>query len=440
MKSDLDQLMAERNFDALMVTGPSTNNPVMYYLANGAKVGETTTLIKTRGRPPVLVVSPMERDEAAKSGLSVVDRNKYDPLKILNEEKGNRLRAVVRLYEAMFADLGVRGTVALYGREEQGRTMALAYEFNARQNGAHFVGEFSDTVFDAAWTTKDAEEVERIRAVGAKTIAVVGGTAEFLSSHRAVDGVLVKKDGSPLTIGDVKREIRRWETELGLDDTDGCIFAIGRDAGVPHSHGEDHHRLELGRTIVYDIFPREAGGGYYFDFTRTWCLGFAPPEVEQAYRDVMDVFEAVMAGMKMNDLCRQHQQRACELFEARGHVTVKTDSKTTKGYPHSLGHGLGLAVHERPFFGDFEGNTDTIAPGCVVTIEPGVYYPDDGGYGVRVEDTVWMNPASAQFESLAEFSKELVLAVKKARAGRTAATKRARKIGKPARPRKAKAR
>ena len=412
MKSDLDRLMAERGFDALVVTGPAINNPVMYYLSNGAQVTEQTMLVKKRSQPPTLIVNPMERDEAAKPGLPVIERSKYDPLRILNEEHGNRLRAAVRFFEAVFADLGVRGTVALYGRAEQGQTMALVHEFNARRNGVSLVGEFADTVFDAAWTTKDRDEVERIRAVGRKTVTVVGNTAEFLQSHRAVEGVLVKKDGSPLTVGDVKREIRRWLLDLSLEDPEGVVFAIGRDAGVPHSRGEDDHPIALGKTIVYDIFPREAGGGYHFDFTRTWCLGFAPPEVEKAYRDVLDTFQTVLAGLKMHDLCRIHQQRACQLFEARGHPTLRSDPKTISGYVHSLGHGLGLSVHEQPTFSDFEGNTDTIAAGCVVTIEPGLYYPDDGGFGVRVEDCVWMNPATGMFETLADFPKELVLPIK----------------------------
>ena len=69
LKAELDRLMAERGYDALMVNGPSTNNPVMYYLSNGAKVGEGTILVKKRGQPPVLIVNLMERDEAARSGL-----------------------------------------------------------------------------------------------------------------------------------------------------------------------------------------------------------------------------------------------------------------------------------------------------------------------------------------------------------------------------------
>lgn len=412
MKADLDRLMAERGFDALLVTGAAAHNPVMFYLANGAKVTESTLLVKKRGEAPVLVVAAMEQDEAAKSGLPVVVRNKYDPLRILNEEQGDLLRAGRRIIETVFADLGVRGTVALYGREEQGRAVALVEAFNARQNGARLVGEYGNTIFDAVWTSKDPDEAARIRAVGGKTMTVVGQTVEFLQNHRAAGGVLVKADGSALTVVDVKRQIRRWLLDASLEHPEDMIFAVGRDAGVPHSRGEDGDPIALGKTIVLDIFPQEPGGGYFFDFTRTWCLGFAPPEVERAYRDVREVFETVVGEMTVTASCRTYQQRACALFEARGHPTIRTDRMTTRGYTHSLGHGVGLSVHERPSFYDYEGNTDTLAAGCVVTVEPGLYYPDDGGFGVRIEDCLWMNPATGRLEELASFSKDLVLPVR----------------------------
>ena len=79
---------------------------------------------------------------------------------------------------------------------------------------------------------------------------------------------------------------------------------------------------------------------------------------------------------------------------------------------HSLGHGVGINIHEHPFFSDLESNTDTIAPGCVITVEPGLYYPEDGGYGIRIEDCVWANPQTGEIKPLANYPKELVLPVR----------------------------
>ena len=105
----------------------------------------------------------------------------------------------------------------------------------------------------------------------------------------------------------------------------------------------------------------------------------------------------------------------CDLFESRGHVTIRQDPQTTQGYVHSLGHGLGLRIHETPAFRDVEGSTDRLLPGTVITLEPGLYYPDLPGkraFGVRLEDTVWLNPKTLRFETLAEYPKELVIKVK----------------------------
>jgi len=415
LKSDLDRFMAERNYDALLVTGGSTNNPPMYYLANGVKVGEATLLVKKRGEAPVIIAASMERDEAAKSGLRVIDQNKYEFREIIKAENGDRLRASARLFGKIFAELGVRGTVAAFGMRDQGAALQLLTAISELNPGVNVVGEYGLTVLDMATMTKDAEEIKRVRAVGRKTMRVVGGTEAFLTSHRAKNGYLVKNDGSRLTVGDVKRHINRLLMDEGIVDAEaGTIFAIGRDAGVPHSRGEERHPIALGQTIVFDIFPAEPGGGYFFDFTRTWCLGYAPPEVEKAYEDVLGAYKTVMKAFKPGALCRTYQKMTCDYFEARGHPTIQTDLQTTSGYVHALAHGVGLHIHEPPFFRDQEGSTERIEPGMVFTVEPGLYYPDhpSGGFGVRLEDAVWLNPETLKFEVLANYSKALVLPVR----------------------------
>lgn len=75
-----------------------------------------------------------------------------------------------------------------------------------------------------------------------------------------------------------------------------------------------------------------------------------------------------------------------------------------------MGHGLGLEVHERPWFGRNATPEDRLEPGVVVTIEPGLYYPERG-MGVRLEDTVWVQP-DGEMEILAEYPLELVLPVR----------------------------
>lgn len=180
---------------------------------------------------------------------------------------------------------------------------------------------------------------------------------------------------------------------------------------MPHSTGTASDALRLGQTIVYDIFPCEAGGGYFYDFTRTWCLGYAPDPVQKLYDDVKKVYDTVYAELKLNAPFADYQKRTCELFEAQGHPTIMGTPGIEKGYCHSLGHGIGLQVHEKPWCTMINPSpSDILAPNSVFTLEPGLYYPDDG-MGVRIEDSL-VAKADGTFEILADFPKDLVLPVK----------------------------
>ncbi len=409
MKSDLERLMAERGYAALLVLGGAAHNAPMYYLANGAAVTERTVLVHPRGGAPILYVSAMERDEAARSGLEV--RSALPRLRELGAAKGlSEVAANARWLGELLAASGVpHGTVAAYGQTDLGAGHALLTALAELCPQYNVVGEFDHSLLQQAMLTKDAAEVKRIRAVGAKTLRVVADTEAFLTRHRAKKGVLVKKDGAPLTVGDVKQHIRsRLQAENLVDPGNGTIFAIGRDAGVPHSRGRDADPMALGQTIIYDIFPAEPGGGYYFDFTRTWCLGDPSPEVARAYADVLAAFQTVMRALTPGALCRDYQHLACDVLEARGHPTLRTDPRGVEGYVHSLAHGVGLNLHEAPSFAGAPTNTDRLEPGMVVTIEPGVYYPERG-YGLRLEDCVWLNPATLKFETLGRYHKRLAL-------------------------------
>ncbi|MEX0788052.1 MAG: M24 family metallopeptidase, partial [Anaerolineales bacterium] len=277
--------------------------------------------------------------------------------------------------------------------------------------GIELIGEATDrSVVVRARSTKSEDEVDRIRRMGDVTTEVVAEVAEFLRSQRSENGHLVGKDRKPITIGQVKRKIQLWLAERDAENPEGTIFAIGRDAGIPHSVGLDGDPVRLGATIVFDIFPCESGGGYFYDFTRTWCLGNAPPEAERAYEEVREAYGAAVASLRAGAACRDLQLRTCDFFASRGHPTIREVPDTHQGYVHGLGHGVGLAIHESPSLSHLETNHDILAPGAVVTIEPGLYYPDRG-FGVRLEDTWWIRPDGSA-EVLASFPDDLVLRMK----------------------------
>jgi len=409
MKSDLDQLMQDHDLDAILITGPAQHNPPMRYFTGTIHmtVGD---LIKKRGADPILFYNPMERDEAAKSGFDTKNLADYRFDELIKVANGNILEATILLYQKMMTDYDLAsGKIGVYGKMDVGSAYAIFSGLKEKLPNLEILGQLGDSLLLQAMATKDSDEVERIRAMGAITTSVVGKVADFLTSQRSKNGVLVKSNGEPVLIGEVKRKINLWLAESGVENPEGTIFAIGHDAGVPHSSGNAEDLLSLGQTIIFDIFPAEAGGGYFYDFTRTWCLGYAPDEVMSLYEDVFSVYQQIMSEIEVNSFCYQYQDRTCELFEEQGHPTIKSNPQTQEGYVHSLGHGVGLYIHEYPRFSS-NVKEDRLAPGSVVTIEPGLYFPEQG-MGVRLEDTVWVRP-DGEMEILADYPLDLVLPVK----------------------------
>ncbi|MCC6801579.1 MAG: aminopeptidase P family protein [Anaerolineae bacterium] len=404
MKSDLDRLMEARNLDVLLVCGDEHANPPRYYLTNGVAVTGGYVL-KKRGSSPVLIVNPMEIEEASRSGLEVHSYHDYGWGELVQQMQGDLQKATVVYWKRLLQSVGCEsGKVGVYGAGEIHKYFELVSRVADEYPEYEFVGEMGMTLFDEAYVTKDADEIARIRSVAERTSAVWQATWDFIAGHRAEGETVVKQDGSPLTIGDVKRFVRRALLDRDLED-DAMICAQGRDGGFPHSRGEADMPLELGKAIVFDLFPRELGGGYYHDSTRTWSIGYATPEVEEAYQQVMDAFDVAVDNFRPNIPARVLQEAVQDYFERKGHATTRSNPSTSVGYVHSLGHGVGLNIHERPSIGHL--SKDTLQPGNVISIEPGLYYPDRG-FGMRIEDLCYVD-ASGTLVTLTDFHKELVL-------------------------------
>jgi Xaa-Pro aminopeptidase len=407
MKSDLDAIMQARGLDALLIVGPTIHNPPMGYLTGGA-ILLSADVLKKRGADPVLYHHSMERGEAALSGLATQSYDRFPMVELLEQTQGDVIEAYALRYQKILEAAGIQGgRLAIAGHVDVGLAFPVFQALTRRMPGLELVGEGEFSTLLQAMAIKDDDEVQRIRRMGQISIQVMDLVADFLTSHRLQGETLIEPDGQPLTIGSVKRRISLWLAERSAETPDDVIFAIGRDAALPHSTGTPSDVLRLGQTIVFDIAPCEAGGGYFHDMTRTWCLGYASDEALAVYEDVHAVFTQLRQELRPGAQCKAYQTRACELFAQRGHPTICEDARTQRGYVHGLAHGVGLNVHERPDFSLRLANEDHLWPGSVTTLEPGLYYPERH-IGVRLEDTLWVRP-DGKIETLVEYPLDFVL-------------------------------
>jgi Xaa-Pro aminopeptidase len=150
------------------------------------------------------------------------------------------------------------------------------------------------------------------------------------------------------------------------------IVASGARGALPHA-GASEKRLEPGELITLDLGAKVAG--YHSDMTRTVALGKPSPEMRRVYEAVQEALEVALQGLKPGRTGKEVDALAREALGRRG---------LDRYFVHSLGHGVGLAVHEGPGLSPY--TEEVLEPGMVVTVEPGVYLPGVGG--VRIEELV----------------------------------------------------
>ncbi len=182
-----------------------------------------------------------------------------------------------------------------------------------------------------------------------------------------------------IEVGDTEQSVA-WKMEVAMREAGAealafeTIVASGPNSAKPHHHPSDR-KIKSGEPIVIDFGARYEG--YNSDMTRTICLG----EPDETFRIVYDTVLAAQMTASATVLPTMTSGEADgiarDIIEHAGYG---------EQFGHSLGHGIGLAVHEYPRVGP--RSDDPLVDGTVFTIEPGIYIPGWGG--VRIEDTVIM--------------------------------------------------
>jgi Xaa-Pro aminopeptidase len=182
---------------------------------------------------------------------------------------------------------------------------------------------------------------------------------------------------------------RRGGKKLAFDP----IIAFGANSSMPH-YRSGKTKLEKGMPVLIDIGVNLEN--YHSDMTRVVFFGKPETEMENIYTIVRTAQENALklcrAGMQIGELDREVR----EFIAEKGYGEY---------YPHSLGHGIGLEIHEFPLLRDKPPYRDLLLEeGMVVTIEPGVYLPNIGG--VRIEDTILITKTG--YENLTRPSKDFI--------------------------------
>ena len=224
---------------------------------------------------------------------------------------------------------------------------------------------------------KDPDELELISKAAQIISGVVAG----------VPGLV--KEG--MTERDLKAQIDYRMVESGADSPSfESIVAFGESSALPHySAGE--RRLRRGDNVLVDVGARYRL--YCSDITRTFFFGRAVPSQREAYSKVLEAQTKAIEAIKEGVAGRAVHQIAARVID---------ESEFKGRFTHGLGHSLGLEVHDGP--GLSLRNSAKLKRDMVVTVEPGIYLPGEGG--VRIEDDVVVTKDSC--ELLTKCPKELV--------------------------------
>jgi len=245
---------------------------------------------------------------------------------------------------------------------------------------------------------KSADEVKKISAALMMAEVGLAEAMQALKSAKIGKNRRLVYHNAPLTAEKLRSIINTAVIQAsGL--ANHTIVAGGEQACDPHEQG--HGTLRANEPIILDVFPRSQKTGYFGDITRTVVKGRASEGVRKLYETVFraqkTAFQLVRAG---TPTARIH--KTVQTFFAReGYKTGKIEGRM-QGFFHGTGHGLGLEVHETPRLN--ATSTGVLKAGHVVTVEPGLYYPELGG--VRIEDVALVtgkNPRNlTQFEKVLE--------------------------------------
>jgi len=233
--------------------------------------------------------------------------------------------------------------------------------------------------------SKTPVELEGIRIAQRAAEAGMAAASELLASATPGTEGRLEVDGKPLLAEDVRFVLREASAAHGAPCPPDVIVA---SVWQGNGHEPGSGPLPAGLPIHIDLWPRHEETGCWADMARTFVAGEPVSEhadlIAEQDRLVCEALDAAKAAVRPGITGRELFDATCELFESAGYATQRTTDGEANGFQHSLGHGVGLEVHEAPGLG--LSGRDPLVPGDVIAIEPGLW--DEAAGGVCHEDLV----------------------------------------------------
>ena len=252
------------------------------------------------------------------------------------------------------------------------------------------------------FSERELKSPDEVKKVSAALMMAEVGMAEAM---QALKSAKVGRDrklayrGAPLT-----SEKLRSIIDCAILQAGGLaahtIVAGGKQGCDPHEGG--HGQLFANELLIIDIFPRSQKTGYFGDITRTVVRGRASEAQRKLYDTVLRGQTLAFTKIHADAPTAEIHAAVQGLFEREGYKTGRRNGRM-QGFFHGTGHGLGLEIHEAPRIG--ATSKGVLKAGHVVTVEPGLYYPEIGG--VRIEDVALVTTRNAR--NLTRFEKALEL-------------------------------
>ncbi len=353
--------------EAVLLIADSERDADMLY-ASGMFVPDPFTFLQVNGRTTIMM-SDLEIDRARA-------QSKVDEVVSLTDYSD-------RAKKSGNADPGLMDAVVELLREREVKRVSvpnsfpLGYADKLRDRG--FAVTSKEDPFWDRRPVKTDEEVAAISDASRHTEDALRMAFGILAEATVKDGLLHGPEG-PLTSEYIRKRIHVYLLERDCI-AQHTIIAGGIQGCDPHNGGSGP--LRAGEPIIFDLFPKSTKTGYYADITRTVAKGPVSDTFRRLYDTVLEGQEIALSRARAGVDGRDIHGEVEQLFESRGYETSAKNGRM-QGFFHGTGHGFGLEIHEPPRISKV---SQVLVAGHVVTVEPGLYYPDLGG-GVRIEDNV----------------------------------------------------